>query len=282
MNNNNEIVSRIFLSSYSDIHVIIAGYEKVSSQKPARKLDDFKAYSMHFILSGAGYLKIADKTLRIEKNQIFFLFPNTPVEYFPDKKMPWKYFWIDFIGAKASEFLERINVSPNNPVLKIEKPAVMNKIFVNNAADCLSYKGFSDVVATAAFYNILTELLKQQFSPHDAQPDNKAVNEALKYINANYANSNLDLNIVASRVGFHRVSLSRLLRQKTGLSFNDFLTKTRLHAAVTLFEKGETSISAVADAVGYADPLYFSKVFKKYNAISPREHIKKIAAQKNL
>jgi len=281
MNTRDYITNHIFFSHYSDVHIVNAGYEKSSAKKNPRTLSDFKAFSMHLVMSGAGYLKIGGQTFRVEKNSLFFLFPKTPLEYFPDKRTPWKYSWIDFTGTKVNDFLKRMDITKDNPVLTIENPATFNKIFLRNVADCLTYKDFSDVIATATFYNVLVEIFKQRYS-HSANTANDttaSINRILDYINTHYTNPDLSIDIVASHVGYHRVSVARLFRQKTGVTFQDHLTKVRLQAAVMLFDNGETSISAVSNAVGYTDPLYFSKVFKKYNTISPREHIKKITSE---
>jgi AraC-like DNA-binding protein len=278
---NNLIINHIIFSNYSDIHVINAGYEKTAAKKPIRRLSDFKAFSMHFVMSGAGYLKVNNQTMRIEKNRIFFLFPNMPIEYYPDKKTPWKYSWIDFTGSKALEFLQRININKDNPVVRVDNPAAVSRMFMQNVTDCSLYESFSDIVATASFYKILAEILKQASSPPAAKTDTGIINKVLEYINANFANPDLDINVVASHIGFHRVSLARLMRQKTGITFTNHLTRIRIQAAIILFDKGAESIGAVAESVGFTDPLYFSKVFKKYNLVSPREHLKRIAAKKS-
>ena len=61
-----------------------------------------------------------------------------------------------------------------------------------------------------------------------------------------------------------------------GLPFREYLSQKRISMSYVLMEKGMTSISEIAYAVGFSDPLYFSKVFKRYNHISPSEHLKKM------
>ena len=67
-----------------------------------------------------------------------------------------------------------------------------------------------------------------------------------------------------------------MFRSSMGLPFREFLTQKRIEKSSSLMEEGMTSVSRVAREVGFSDPLYFSKVFKRYNGISPSEHIKKI------
>ena len=51
--------------------------------------------------------------------------------------------------------------------------------------------------------------------------------------------------------------------------------------ALKMFEMGETSINKVSTNVGFTDSLYFSKIFKKQQLISPSEHIKKLQKLKD-
>jgi AraC-like DNA-binding protein len=279
MDDKNLIINQIFHSNYTDIQVFGAGYEKTSSKKPPRALSDLRSFSMHYIMSGVGYLKLEPdgEEIKIEKEHIFILPPNTPLEYRPDKRTPWKYCWIDFIGAKAPEFLKRLNIDPKRPVIKIRDNAAIRKLFLNNVADCQKYCNFSDVVATASFYLILTQLFKQQkFTSEAAHDRSDTINSALRYINNHYADTNINIKIVAAHAGVRDIYLSRLFRKKSNITFTDYLIRVRLAAAVALMEKGERSVSAVAYAVGFQDPYYFSNVFKKYNTVSPREHMKRL------
>jgi YesN/AraC family two-component response regulator len=111
-------------------------------------------------------------------------------------------------------------------------------------------------------------------SEHSATVD--IVNRALKFIAQNYSNPNLNIKIVASNVGIHESYLSRLIKSYTKLTFTTYLTNTRINAAVEFIDNGNYFVSDVAYKAGFSDPYYFSKVFKKFNTISPRDHIKKI------
>lgn len=55
----------------------------------------------------------------------------------------------------------------------------------------------------------------------------------------------------------------------------DYFTRLKMHKASQLLNNPNLSIKEVADLVGYEDPLYFSRVFKQINAVSPTEYRKK-------
>ena len=66
-------------------------------------------------------------------------------------------------------------------------------------------------------------------------------------------------------------SLNRLIRKASGKSFKSFIIESKLARAETLFTRypGKT-IAEIAAELGYADPLYFSRIFKRYRGISPK------------
>lgn len=138
-------INHIEQSSFSDVKVFSSGYERVSSLKEPRELNDFGSYSIHFVLSGAGTIEMLGKAHAVCANQIFFIFPDTPVKYYPEKAHPWRYSWMDFYGSKVQEILARLGVSPQNPV--IEAPPELGKYFLANVSECMNYPKNSDFIS---------------------------------------------------------------------------------------------------------------------------------------
>lgn len=97
------------------------------------------------------------------------------------------------------------------------------------------------------------------------------VQEARKYIYANYQDRNLDLCQVAHAVGCNSSYLSRIMKQELGISFKDFLTRLRISQAVRLMGDRELSINQIAEQVGYSNQHYFSAAFKNCQGMSPSE-----------
>lgn len=71
--------------------------------------------------------------------------------------------------------------------------------------------------------------------------------------------------------------LSRLFREYKGASPSDYLTALRMEKARELLQsQPELHAKEIAALVGYSDPLYFSKIFKKYTGLSPSEYRKSL------
>lgn len=79
----------------------------------------------------------------------------------------------------------------------------------------------------------------------------------------------LELEKIASNFGLSVYYFSRTFKEVTGISFSEYVNKCRIEIAKELLSTGEMSVKEVCYKVGYNDPNYFSKVFKKYEGISP-------------
>lgn len=103
---------------------------------------------------------------------------------------------------------------------------------------------------------------------------NSVVYSAKAYIDENYHSENLYLEVIAKQACVSPYYLSRLFHTEMGITLTDYLTKVRLEKAVSLLEKG-TSIKEVCYQVGYADPNYFSRLFRKFYGMPPTEYRRK-------
>ena len=77
----------------------------------------------------------------------------------------------------------------------------------------------------------------------------------------------------ASRmVGRSPSTITRLFKKTTGRSFKQYQVAYRMELAVhQLVTMPNRPVSEIALAVGYDDPLYFSRIFRKFHGLSPSE-----------
>jgi len=95
-----------------------------------------------------------------------------------------------------------------------------------------------------------------------------------QYIENNYTESTLGLDDVANELGYSVSYISAILK-KNDTSFTKYLTDIRMEKAKSLLADNNSKLIAIAAAVGYEDPYYFSHCFKKYYGVSPIEYRKK-------
>ncbi|MBN2299935.1 MAG: response regulator [Acholeplasmataceae bacterium] len=101
---------------------------------------------------------------------------------------------------------------------------------------------------------------------------NVILDKTISYLNTNYMDSSLSMEVVADTLGVSSSYLSMLFKKELDTSFNQFLIKIRMDQARELLKFTHKKISEIASIVGYNDVYYFSYSFKKYTKFSPREY----------
>ncbi|SFJ33787.1 two-component system, response regulator YesN [Paenibacillus sp. UNC496MF] len=82
---------------------------------------------------------------------------------------------------------------------------------------------------------------------------------------------NITLSAVSREVGLSPNYLSRLFREETGISFNDFVTGTRIEKATELLRHTSLRVYEIAQQVGIPSYRYFSAVFREWTGTAPTE-----------
>jgi len=103
-------------------------------------------------------------------------------------------------------------------------------------------------------------------------PDEAMMNQLMDYIEQHLDDENLKIEQMAQAVGLSRTVLYGKIKQLMGVSPSDFLRQVRMQRAEQLVAKSRMSISEVAYAVGFSDPKYFTKCFKKQTGLTPSEY----------
>ena len=102
---------------------------------------------------------------------------------------------------------------------------------------------------------------------------NTAVTAVMRYLKDHYAEP-LSLNTLSQMAGYTPQYLSSLFSSDVGISIQEFLQRLRIEEACKLLLQAQLPTAEVAAAVGYQDTRHFSKLFRRFLGISPREYRK--------
>jgi AraC-like DNA-binding protein len=94
--------------------------------------------------------------------------------------------------------------------------------------------------------------------------------EVVWFIRAHLSEPGLSIEQVAASTGISRRSVNRRLATR-GFTFARLLRSVRFAAARQLMVDSDTPLSEVAAAIGYAEPSVFSRTFRDWSGLSPRE-----------
>ncbi len=116
----------------------------------------------------------------------------------------------------------------------------------------------------------IVETFSECMFPHLSSKNNDCIKKAISYISEHF-NAPLTLEEVAAHVHLHPAYFSTLFKNTTGTSFKNYLNNVRIEESKLLLSNTDYSIIDIAIAVGFEDQSYFSKVFKKYTGITPKQ-----------
>lgn len=227
-------------------------------------------YALHYIVSGRGYLKTGQTVHPVETGESFMIFPQTEVYYYPDPQDPWAYCWIEFSGAEALRLLAMIHISPDQPVVTAAPQdfrAMFDQVMSNQLEPYAQER--SDAVL-----HLLLSYYMEYYPSEQASLKKDYVGSAKAYIESNYWKSSLSVLDVVEYVTIERSYLFRLFKKETGTSISGYLTTVRIRRACELLAESRLSIKSLSYSVGYHDPLYFSKIFKKVTSYTPSQYRK--------
>jgi len=135
---------------------------------------------------------------------------------------------------------------------------------------------FDSIILGAESYSAMMTALYSLLFDSDSVRDRKLSTRdlydyAAQYIEENYAEP-LSMQSVCDEIGISQTYLSRLFRKYSDTTFNAFLTRCRMEAAMKLLrEKPDLLLRDVAACVGYDDSSYFTKVFHQYTGKTPSQ-----------
>ncbi len=103
---------------------------------------------------------------------------------------------------------------------------------------------------------------------------NHIVKVTQEYLEGHYS-EDISLEDIAAQVNISPQYFSKLIKKNTGFNFIDWLSMLRVKKAKELLTNSDLTVKEVCFMVGYKDPNYFSRIFKKRIGITPSEYIKK-------
>ena len=190
-------------------------------------------------------------------------------------------FWVHFTGNDVKNILTYHGISLNDHVFYsgiLPEYKVLFRKIIQELQFCKF--GFEDY--TASMLNDILLLVSRQ--QHDGKKVagilQEQIESAVVYFNENY-NTKISIEDYAKELHISTNWFIHNFKQYMGISPAQYILSLRIMNAQNLLERGVYNIREVAEVVGYENPLYFSRVFKKEVGLSPTEYRKNQLSQVN-
>ncbi|ULL13229.1 AraC family transcriptional regulator [Paenibacillus sp. H1-7] len=259
-----------------ELAVLFTGNSQTKpGHKPGPKVVDY--YLLHHIQSGSGTYTCQGITYRLGAGDSFLIEPGKLISYKADDEDPWFYRWIAFEGPQAARILHEIGLSSSKPVVHTGRKRSVGVLYHQVQTVFQARLPHANLKATGYLQLLLAEYAEAlqpeaAASPQLAGSSDQIVQQAVHYLSSQYAEP-ITIELMAEALGYNRAYLSTLFRKHTGVTPVSFLLKLRTDKArLLLRERPELTVEQIASSVGFQDPLYFSKQFKRLYGTSPTEY----------
>lgn len=251
----------------SQVYFISGGHKPCNTHQWGPGVRD--VYALHYIIRGQGTLETGGRRFRLSAGESFMIFPQKEIYYYPNPNDPWEYVWVEFSGQDATQILELTQLSISQPVLSAA-PETLEPWFHlawNAGASA------SEVLRADARLHLLLSYYMEYFPSERQEKPKDYVWLAKRYIEQNYWKPSLTVSEIVQAVNLERSYLFRRFKEATGESVSAYIMSCRICRACELLKTSDLTIQSVAYSVGYNDPLYFSKVFKKSTSHTPSAYM---------
>ena len=177
------------------------------------------------------------------------------------------------IGSIESFNMLRIDFILTGIMFLQENRIAMQDVFQKHfspLAEVLEYNSADNCIV---FLNRYFNRILHYIDANKISSQSKITEKCIELIIENISYQHMSVKWLASQLYINENYLSRLFKTETGISLNKYITKQRMKSAKHYLDRGYSNLQQVSSAVGFSDPFYFSKCFKKEYGIAPSKYL---------
>lgn len=227
-----------------------------------------KSHLLIFNPRGNFSIRIKNKTHPVSDKQAILIPPCTPYQYGSNSDSPWDQYWIKFDSLSTGSLLEWTSFSSSSPVINCTASENLKRHFnaILNAVD----RGYTEHTTLQLSLALIKILISLHENPLDrgAEGSTNRIESAMSQMREDVSKPQ-PLSSYAKKTGYSITQFSFLFRQHTGTSPINYLNELRIQRAAEYLKNTDHSIKSIAHSLGFEDPLYFSRSFRKCVGLSP-------------
>ncbi|MFJ5792233.1 AraC family transcriptional regulator [Lysinibacillus sp. NPDC093197] len=223
-----------------------------------------------FPLAGSASFSFNGTPYIMEPGMVVHAGPQMPIEIHTIGDKVWEYAVVHYhvpadeaaINPLATQhFL--INTGENSKIINLVQQLIESYAMPGSMATFKSKSIFMNLVETI--------LISAKMKVLDTA--NEMMEQVIQYIHEHYSKP-LSVSKIAQEFGLERRRFAYLFEQHTGMNPSSYLTEYRMRRAKDLLRYCDSTVTEIAECVGYVDSFYFSRVFKKCTGMSPSAYRK--------
>jgi AraC-like DNA-binding protein len=229
-------------------------------------------YSLHFVLDGKGEFSQDGHKKMISKGDVFCLYPNKTHHYFTDPNHCLQMFWFAFDGRQAEELIHRIGLSEQSPHVSGLISDDVKKTIEMLCKKFSDIKEVETLERISLIYKLFYDLSNVAIHKNIVKIVNSTnwLQRSLKYMKNHYSEG-ITVIDVAKYLGINRSYFTSSFKKEMGIGPSQYLTDLKMKQAYKMLKNSKVTITEIALSIGYSDLYSFSRAFKSYYDLSPRQ-----------
>ena len=243
--------------------------KRLPTLRPKGRLD----YQLLYIVSGKGHFYFHGEDRVVYAGRMVLIQPRQEqrYEYFGEDKP--EVYWVHFTGSDVKNILRSYNIPMDDPIFYSGASSTYTYLFkemIHELQNCKT--GYEDLLTMyLRQIFLLVQRTRQEERPTVSTYIQEEMEFARRYFNEHY-NEPISIQEYAESRNMSVCYFQRNFKQIVKHTPMQYLLTIRVNNAASLLETTDYSMAEIAAIVGYEDPLYFSRLFRKIKGVSPRDY----------
>ena len=223
---------------------------------------------IHFVTKGCGTLHMQDVDLPVQAGEAFLIPMEKIAWYRASEEDPWSYSWIGFLGTQADAHFRRLMSRTDSKYVLTGLDTAKYHSLIKEGAHLDETDTSRFFLANSILLRIFSELYADLGEERKMEDSNVIADEIRYYLEMKYSEK-LQMNDVAQAFHIHPNYLTRIFRERFAMTPKRYFVRLKMEKACRLLKETQLPVSMISDALGFDDPLAFSKRFHGIYGISP-------------
>ena len=250
--------------------------EKLPTWRPRGRLD----YQLLYVASGKAHFYFGGQEKEVTAGHMVLYQPRQEQKYDYFSKDKPEVYWVHFTGGDVKNILRHFAIPMDENVFysgTASTYAYLFKEMINELQMCKTgYQELLEMYLRQIF--LLIQRSREEEKPAVSSYLQEEMEHARRYFSEHY-NEAISIEDFAQSRGMSVSWFMRNFKQIAKVTPMQYILNIRIGNAVTLLETTDYNVAEISAIVGYDNPLYFSRIFKKQIGVSPSDYRKSLEAR---
>lgn len=246
---------------------------KLPTYRPKGRLD----FQLLYVASGRAHFFFDGEEKIVNAGHMVLYRPKETQKYIYYCADKTEVYWVHFTGRDVKNILRSYGISDSQKIIYSGTSLEYTRLFKQMIYELQQCRTDYEELLTILLRQIFISLHRKSENIHTAKNEylETEIELASRHFNDNY-NSEINIEHYASSRGMSISWFIRSFRNYTGTTPMQYIVSLRITNAQILLETTAYSVNEISRLVGYDNPLYFSRIFKKHKGVSPSDYRKQL------